>query len=78
MSMLTEESFEGVSLADQWQRVHSLARAWRTYTDGRPPKQQSGPPAADGKKRIPAWKKKKQLPSRSADEDVQQYCYDDY
>ena len=72
---MTGESFEGVSLTDQWQRVHSLARAWRTYTDGRPGKQ-SAPPA-DGKKPIPHWKRKKQLPLRSADED-EQYCYDDY
>ena len=32
---VTGESFEGVSLTEQWQRVDVLARAWRAYSDGR-------------------------------------------
>ena len=33
---VTGKSFEGVSLAEQWQRADDLARSWRAYSDGRP------------------------------------------
>ena len=32
---VTGESLEGLSLAEQWQRVDVLARGWRAYSDGR-------------------------------------------
>ena len=37
---VTGESFKGVSLTEQWQRVDVLARGWRAYSDGRSVKQQ--------------------------------------
>ena len=36
---VTGESFEGVSLSEQWERVDVLARGWRAYSDGRACKQ---------------------------------------
>jgi hypothetical protein len=35
---VTGESLEGVSLTEQQQRAHDLARSWRAYSDGRPGK----------------------------------------
>ena len=41
---VTGESFEGVSLSEQWERVDRLARGWRAYSDGRTGKQAADEP----------------------------------
>ena len=79
---VTGESFEGVSLTEQWRRVDVLSRAWRTYSDGRSARQpvaectpmrepQSGPKCIEC-----GWNPCQCAPPPS-DEEVP-YSFDDY
>ena len=73
---MTGESLEGVSLTEQWECVDVLARGWRAWSSGRQGKQ----PAAEGKgkKPMPYWKRKRQVPVHNSSDEGVQYCFDDY
>ena len=77
---VTGESFEGVSLTEQWQRVDVLARVWRAYGDGRAGKQPDPEPqpAASGPRCVECGRKDCDGCGPPPSDEEVEYTYDDY